>query len=62
MQEPVWKYETDETGLATLTLDVPGKSANTLSSVVLEQLSGQLDHIERELPQGLPPRGLASGR
>ena len=56
MQEPVWKYETDETGLATLTLDVPGKSANTLSSVVLEQLSGQLDHIERELPQGLVVR------
>ena len=56
MQEPVWKYETDATGLATLTLDVPGKSANTLSSVVLEQLSGQLDHIERELPQGLVVR------
>jgi 3-hydroxyacyl-CoA dehydrogenase/enoyl-CoA hydratase/3-hydroxybutyryl-CoA epimerase len=53
MQEPAWKYETDATGLATLTLDVPGKSANTLSSAVLEQLSGQLDHIERERPQGL---------
>ena len=56
MQEPVWKYETDATGLATLTLDVPGKSANTLSSAVLEQLSGQLDHIERERPQGLVVR------
>ena len=56
MQEPAWKYETDATGLATLTLDVPGKSANTLSSAVLEQLSGQLDHIERERPQGLVVR------
>ena len=53
MQESAWKYETDATGLATLTLDVPGKSANTLSSVVLEQLSAQLDHLEREPPQGL---------
>ncbi len=66
MQEPAWKYETDAAGMATLTLDVPGKSANTLSSAVLEQLSGQLDQIEQAPPQGLvirsgKPNGFIAG-
>ncbi len=40
-------------GLGQLRLDVPDRSANTLSSAVLEQLGSVLDAIERAPPRGL---------
>jgi 3-hydroxyacyl-CoA dehydrogenase/enoyl-CoA hydratase/3-hydroxybutyryl-CoA epimerase len=53
MQASAWNYLRDEGGLGTLVLDVPERSANTLSSTVLTQLGEQLDRIERDPPRGL---------
>ena len=53
MQASAWNYSRDEGGLGTLVLDVPERSANTLSSTVLTQLGEQLDRIERDPPLGL---------
>ncbi len=51
-----------EDGLATLTLDVAGKSANTLGSAVLQELAEQLTLLEKEVPRGLIIRsGKSSG-
>jgi 3-hydroxyacyl-CoA dehydrogenase/enoyl-CoA hydratase/3-hydroxybutyryl-CoA epimerase len=53
MTPAAWTTSRDDKGFATLTLDVPGRSANTLSSAVLEELAGQLAAIERDPPRGL---------
>jgi 3-hydroxyacyl-CoA dehydrogenase/enoyl-CoA hydratase/3-hydroxybutyryl-CoA epimerase len=56
-----WTLKRDD-GLATLTLDVPGKSANTLGSAVLQELAEQLSLLEKEVPRGLVIRsGKSSG-
>lgn len=53
---------TREDGIAILVLDLPGKSANTLGSAVLEELAQQLTALEREPPRGLILRsGKSSG-
>ncbi len=62
MSSTAWDYRRDDDGVGVLTLDVPGRSANTLSAAVLEELGRMLDAIERELPEGLLIRsGKASG-
>jgi len=62
MSEQAWVYRQEGDGIGVLTLDVPGKSANTLSSAVLEQLGRVIDDIERAPPRGLLIRsGKASG-
>ena len=62
MSEQAWTFVRGEDGIGVLTLDVPGKSANTLSGAVLEQLGRELEGIERAPPKGLLIRsGKASG-
>ncbi len=53
MSEQAWQYRQEDDGIGVLTLDVPGKSANTLSSAVLEELGRVLDGIARTPPEGL---------
>jgi 3-hydroxyacyl-CoA dehydrogenase/enoyl-CoA hydratase/3-hydroxybutyryl-CoA epimerase len=53
MSQSAWSYETGADGIGLLTLDVPGKSANTLSSAVLMELAAVLDGIEKAVPTGL---------
>jgi len=53
MSTDAWQYRQDPDGIGVLTLDVPGKSANTLSAAVLEDLGRVLDGIERVPPKGL---------
>jgi 3-hydroxyacyl-CoA dehydrogenase / enoyl-CoA hydratase / 3-hydroxybutyryl-CoA epimerase len=48
-----WRLTRDADGIATLTIDRPGSSANTLSQVVLLELEQQL-----ALLRNTPPRGL----
>ena len=42
-----WHWETDRDGLAWLTFDKQGESANTFSREALEQLRAALDEIRR---------------
>lgn len=57
-----WTYETGADGIGQLRLDVPDRSANTLSSAVLTGLGAVLDAIERTPPKGLVIRsGKRSG-
>jgi 3-hydroxyacyl-CoA dehydrogenase/enoyl-CoA hydratase/3-hydroxybutyryl-CoA epimerase len=53
MSTDAWQYRQDPDGIGVLTLDVPGKSANTLSAAVLEDLGRVLDGIGRAPPKGL---------
>ncbi len=53
MSATAWTYEVGEDGIGQLRLDVPDRSANTLSSDVLAQLGVVLDGIERDPPRGL---------
>jgi len=48
-----WKLERDAEGIAWLTLDKPGTSANVLSASVLGELDGVLATLEQQLPRGL---------
>jgi 3-hydroxyacyl-CoA dehydrogenase/enoyl-CoA hydratase/3-hydroxybutyryl-CoA epimerase len=48
-----WRYEKDREGLAWLTFDKQGESANTFSREALEELSNALDDIVLENPKGL---------
>ncbi|MBS0578668.1 MAG: enoyl-CoA hydratase/isomerase family protein [Proteobacteria bacterium] len=48
-----WSLERDAEGIAWLSFDKPGTSANVLSAGVLAELDGLLGGIERELPRGL---------
>jgi 3-hydroxyacyl-CoA dehydrogenase / enoyl-CoA hydratase / 3-hydroxybutyryl-CoA epimerase len=48
-----WHWDIDKDGLAWLTFDKQGESANTFSREALEQLGAALDEIAKEKPQGL---------
>jgi 3-hydroxyacyl-CoA dehydrogenase/enoyl-CoA hydratase/3-hydroxybutyryl-CoA epimerase len=57
-----WQLERDAQGIATLTLDRPGGSANTLARVVLEELAARLEELATDPPRGLIVRsGKPSG-
>ena len=62
MAASAWAYETGADGIGQLRLDVPDRSANTLSAAVLTELGSVLDTIERTPPRGLVIRsGKRSG-
>src|SRR4051794_28795600 len=48
-----WHWETDHQGLAWLTFDKQGESANTFSRDALTQLSSTLQEIKSSKPKGL---------
>src|SRR3954469_25095783 len=48
-----WRWETDRDGLAWLTFDKQGESANTFSREALNGLSLLLDEIKKQNPKGL---------
>jgi 3-hydroxyacyl-CoA dehydrogenase / enoyl-CoA hydratase / 3-hydroxybutyryl-CoA epimerase len=48
-----WRLRTDPDGVAWLTIDRAGASANSLSREVMEQLDGLLAGLEREPPKAL---------
>jgi len=57
-----WSLARDADGIAWLTLDKAGASANTLSSDVMAELNAVLDLLDRDPPRGLVIRsGKASG-
>jgi len=57
-----WTLQLDADGIAWLTLDRPGSSANTLSESVLTELDGLLTPLAARPPRGLVVRsGKASG-
>jgi 3-hydroxyacyl-CoA dehydrogenase / enoyl-CoA hydratase / 3-hydroxybutyryl-CoA epimerase len=62
MSTSAWTLARDSAGIATLTLDIPDRSANTLGGAVLQELAARLDELERSPPTGLIVRsGKASG-
>ena len=62
MNTPSWSYELRADGIGELRLDVPGRSANVLSSAVLTELGEVLARIEASPPRGLVIRSAkASG-
>ncbi|GAC1692149.1 MAG: 3-hydroxyacyl-CoA dehydrogenase NAD-binding domain-containing protein [Steroidobacteraceae bacterium] len=48
-----WKTERDADGIAWLTFDKPGTSANVLSAAVLMELNAVLAQLESDLPRGV---------
>jgi 3-hydroxyacyl-CoA dehydrogenase/enoyl-CoA hydratase/3-hydroxybutyryl-CoA epimerase len=48
-----FRWETDRDGLAWLTFDKQGESANTFSKEALEQLASSLEEIRKSSPRGL---------
>ena len=48
-----WKVERDPDGIAWLTIDKPGTSANVLSGSVLGELDALLARLEQDLPRGV---------
>ena len=57
-----WTITREADGLATLTFDKAGATANTLSAAVLAELNEALDILDREPPKGLIIRsGKANG-
>ncbi len=48
-----WTLTRDTDGIAWLTIDKPDSSANTLGSVVLNELGARLDELERQPPRAL---------
>ena len=57
-----WKLERDAAGIAWLTLDCPGTSANTLSQAVVRELDALLQGLTTAPPKGLVIRsGKTSG-
>jgi 3-hydroxyacyl-CoA dehydrogenase/enoyl-CoA hydratase/3-hydroxybutyryl-CoA epimerase len=48
-----WSLERDPDGIAWLTIDKPGTSANVLSRAVLEELNELLAQLEQDLPRAL---------
>jgi 3-hydroxyacyl-CoA dehydrogenase/enoyl-CoA hydratase/3-hydroxybutyryl-CoA epimerase len=57
-----WQLARDAEGIATLTLDRPGTSANSLSRAVMRELGERLAQLEAEPPRGLMLRsGKSSG-
>ena len=59
--DPAWQLEIDADGIAWLSCDVPGSSANVLSATVLEALDAQLDDLEQRRPRGLVIRSGKAG-
>jgi 3-hydroxyacyl-CoA dehydrogenase / enoyl-CoA hydratase / 3-hydroxybutyryl-CoA epimerase len=57
-----WRIDLDAEGVAWLTFDKPGSSANTLGHAVLLELEQQLSALARQTPRGVVIRsGKASG-
>ena len=56
-----WRWEKDRDGLAWLTFDKEGESANTFSREALEELSSVLKEIEATSPKGLIIRSAKEG-
>ena len=57
-----WSLEFDGEGVAWLTCDMPGASANVLSAAVIGELAGRLSEIHARAPTGLVVRSAkASG-
>ena len=56
-----WRWEKDRQGLAWLTFDKQGESANTFSRDALEQLSAILAEIKASNPNGLVIRSAKEG-
>ncbi|WP_313952426.1 3-hydroxyacyl-CoA dehydrogenase NAD-binding domain-containing protein [Accumulibacter sp.] len=48
-----WQLDVDAAGVAWVTLDKPGESANSLSGAVMSELALILDHCDRSPPKGL---------
>src|ERR1700730_17141923 len=48
-----WKLERDSDGIAWLTIDKPGSSANVLSGGVLTELDALLAALEKDLPRAV---------
>ncbi|HLQ12182.1 MAG TPA: 3-hydroxyacyl-CoA dehydrogenase NAD-binding domain-containing protein [Steroidobacteraceae bacterium] len=60
--DKAWRLDREASGLACLTLDRPGTSANSLSRAVLLELGELLRMLQREPPRGLLLRsGKSSG-
>ncbi|MEO6078787.1 MAG: 3-hydroxyacyl-CoA dehydrogenase NAD-binding domain-containing protein [Steroidobacteraceae bacterium] len=53
MVSPAWTIVREPDGIALLTLDMPGRSANTLGAAVLQELATVLSEVERSPPVGL---------
>src|SRR5215510_14892023 len=53
MRPQHWRLKTDDDGVAWLTIDKAGSSANRLSRQVMEELNALLEQIERALPKAL---------
>lgn len=53
MQAANWTITTDEAGIAWLTIDKAGATANSLSRAVMEELSAKIIDIERAPPRAL---------
>src|SRR5215212_5608301 len=56
-----WRWERDRDGLAWLTFDKQGESANTFSREALEEFSSILDEIKAANPKGLVIRSAKDG-
>jgi 3-hydroxyacyl-CoA dehydrogenase/enoyl-CoA hydratase/3-hydroxybutyryl-CoA epimerase len=56
-----WRWESDRHGLAWLSFDKQGESANTFSRDALEQLSLALNEIKSSKPKGLVIRSAKEG-
>ena len=57
-----WQLEVDAQGVAWATLNKAGESTNSLSSLVMDELSQLLDQLDRSPPKGLIFRsGKAAG-
>jgi 3-hydroxyacyl-CoA dehydrogenase / enoyl-CoA hydratase / 3-hydroxybutyryl-CoA epimerase len=57
-----WQLTRDADGIATLTLDRPGASANSLSRAVMQELGALLRQLQAQPPRGLIVRsGKSSG-
>ncbi|MEY4761967.1 MAG: hypothetical protein RLZZ200_1823 [Pseudomonadota bacterium] len=61
MAARAWSCHTDAGGVAILSLDVPDRSANTLSAAVLDELGERLAELERHPPRGLVIRSAKPG-
>lgn len=53
MQAANWTTTTDEAGVAWLTIDKAGASANSLSRAVMEELGAKIADLERAVPKAL---------
>lgn len=58
---PSWNLQRDAEGLVTLTLDMPGTSANVLSKSVLLELDGLLDKLYAEPAKAVVVRSAKPG-